>query len=96
MKSKNLYEMGTELECPHCGGNNLHQEHADVYFRAEDAPTGVHLSGSDRGYTVGTRLDGNPSSRRDGMKITFNCEQRCPKSVLGIVQHKGTTFIGWL
>jgi hypothetical protein len=37
----------------------------------------------------------NPSSRRDGILIHFWCEHCEEKPVMAILQHKGTTFIGW-
>jgi hypothetical protein len=53
-------------------------------------------------------MGGNPSSRRDGITIEFECEncngapppQQNPafglsKNYLHIVQHKGTTYLSW-
>jgi hypothetical protein len=41
-------------------------------------------------------LDENPSSRRNGLRVKFYCEQ-CEKDLpmMLISQHKGQTFIGW-
>lgn len=55
------------------------------------ARTGLHF---------GTSGERNPSSRRDGLVISFTCEQ-CSRDDPGdvieltIAQHKGSTEIGW-
>jgi len=45
------------------------------------------------------RLDSNavdnPSSDREGLTVEFWCETCEGKPTLAILQHKGTTFIGW-
>lgn len=87
------------LRCANCGELNLHAFRVQVFERErEDAETGrtvdVHY-----GKPLETREDaehGNPSGRRDGIRIFFWCEC-CPHiSVLAIYQHKGTEYMTWL
>ncbi len=87
------------LICPRCGVDNLH--HGDVlhYHRREDAPTvtKTRVSGgaitehrdepSDRSH--------NPSARRGGLRILFECENCGDGLELTIAQHKGLTCVGW-
>ena len=65
------------LQCPRCGGNNLHQGVVKVFNRIEDGPK-VWKTVVD-GESVETRLAvslaaDNPSPRRQGMTISFDCE----------------------
>jgi hypothetical protein len=83
------------LLCPSCGENNLHQTSASVYFRdKEDSNEGnfVHLNNK---YIekIDNRL--NPSERRDGILIAFECEHCEADPHLTIVQHKGATYLEW-
>jgi hypothetical protein len=93
----------TDLLGPRCGADNLHHLSVTFFARAEDAPT-VTRARTD-GFTttmdtLGSDAAGNPSTRRDGISIQFQCEQ-CggvgPHDVLEltIAQHKGSTEIGW-
>ena len=92
----------SELLCPRCGGSHLHQGEVVVYSRDEDAAQVRR--------TVVTPLvtkvtidpgRGNPSSRRDGLTISFSCEG-CGgdgdgrELLLTIAQHKGETEMAWI
>jgi hypothetical protein len=89
---------GDQLLCPHCGSNNLHHSGVSTYDRKEDAEkvrvthvtdTAVSVANVDEAHS------NNPSPRRHGLAIEFWCEL-CPSTpVLAIMQHKGTTYIGW-
>lgn len=84
------------LLCPN-GGENLHQESIEYFDRREDADTGLHVF-AERGkqLLVNEDMRGNPSSRRQGIKIRFSCEHcRDTTHVLNIVQHKGVTYVSW-
>jgi uncharacterized Zn finger protein (UPF0148 family) len=94
-----------ELLCPRCGGTNLHHEMVSVYSRREDAEevqaTTVFATGMVMVEHQLSKDGANPSSRRDGLVISFSCEH-C--SILGreeemfeltVVQHKGTTYLAW-
>ena len=89
-------EFGASLLCPVCGGNYLHHERVEVFERVEDAAEGVHVAVESLGVTVDTSLDGNPSARRDGIKIYYWCELCPARSVLCIAQHKGNTFVDFV
>ena len=86
------------LHCPHCGGNNLHHEIVTVYSRKEDADQTLETRVAGRiaeCAIVPSKISLNPSSRRDGVSITFSCEG-CPSRLeLTLAQHKGETFIEW-
>jgi predicted nucleic-acid-binding Zn-ribbon protein len=86
---------GAELICPKCGCNNLHQMAVDAYFRNEDAVHGMHTRVDF--FTTKTDMDvsGNPSARRSGLFITFDCEQCEGDKMLNVYQHKGTTYLEW-
>ena len=85
------------LLCPHCGGDYLRHQQIDVFNRArEDSADGLAIT--IRGCAEQTSTDaqeGNPSHRRDGMRIMFLCEGCDQMSHLTIVQHKGQTFMEW-
>jgi hypothetical protein len=86
-------------ECPYCEGNNLHHSDVTVFNRSEDADT-VRVTHVMHDSTItSARIPNdstnNPSSRRDGILIHFWCEHCEEKPVMAILQHKGTTFIGW-
>ncbi len=91
-----------ELLCPLCGGEYLHQGAVEIFHhRTEDAEPvvlaiveGIASDASDIP-NAGAR---NPSSRRQGLLIHFDCET-CNLLQSGIVlafsQHKGRTFVEW-
>jgi hypothetical protein len=88
----------TWLTCPHCRGNNLYHGSVTVFSRErEDGPVtartvtdhGVYRS---EGWAVD---DANPSSRRGGCTIAFECEACNVTSELTIAQHKGVTILKW-
>jgi hypothetical protein len=88
------------LCCPDCGNLYLHHSYIVAFHRdgGEDAPR-----------TVETRVDGrrancrimpsaasdNPSPRRDGIVIGFQCEDCVTRLELTLAQHKGQTSITW-
>jgi predicted RNA-binding Zn-ribbon protein involved in translation (DUF1610 family) len=88
-----------DLACPRCGGEYLHHTGAVFFDRGEDADSVVKIVVS--GATSTTSVEpgaGNPSSRRHGMFVTFECEQcGTPDDVLqlNIAQHKGATELSW-
>ena len=84
------------FKCPSCGGENLHHDAVDVYFRKhEDAPEGMFIRCADDASIKSISPEGNPSNRRDGLVITFWCESCDDRPQLAILQHKGTTFHQW-
>lgn len=74
----------TDLLCPRCGADNLHHGAVNRYDRAED--------GAEAPYN---RAEGNPSARRGGLTVDFECEGCGDGIQLTLAQHKGSTEIGW-
>lgn len=103
----NVTHLPEQLYCPSCRSDCIHHDGVDVFERSEDARYGtrVRVRGVDlplaqrapppraAEVTVDATLDGNPSSRRQGVTIRFWCEQCSQRSVLTIAQHKGSTLI---
>lgn len=94
-----------ELLCPRCGGNYLHHARVEVFCRPEDAAFGVHADirvGGDfpieqakAQVLVDGNMAGNPSIRRGGIRIHFECELCGWNSTLDLAQHKGVTEVIW-
>ena len=100
---------GNPLCCPSCGfAGGMHHGVVEVWDRMEDRMKGTYLRSrsplivntaasvdhvSTRGSEGSSR---NPSMRRSGIIITFECEM-CPakKFELKIAQHKGATLLDW-
>jgi hypothetical protein len=90
-------DLGFGLICPSCGGGCLHHEAVDIFERAEDAAFVLHTTASD---TVTTKVEAadaseNPSPRRNGLFITFSCEECSATPILDLRQHKGVTYLRW-
>ncbi|MCR1303006.1 MULTISPECIES: hypothetical protein [Enterobacter] len=81
------------LCCPHCKGTYLHQYKYEIFDRAEDAQEGNHVVVDGSDVTINRSMEGNPSARRDGLKIYFTCEGCEENPTLLITQHKGQTFL---
>lgn len=87
---------GAELECPCCGGPSLHQERVQVFWRHdENSSENVRTVTSTDTYTSEYTRGKNPSPRRDGILITFDCENCDGMPELAIIQHKGGTYFKW-
>lgn len=91
----NRERFDARLYCPDCGDSYLHHNAVEVFHRpGEDAPSiGI---GVERGRTDAASPRRNPSPRRGGLLIWFDCEG-CGRDdlVLEIYQHKGETFWNW-
>lgn len=104
--TNNPLTLGEPLDCPWCGGEFLHQLRAIVFWRPrEDAETGIRVETAERVLLFDQSADmaENPSSRRDGLIIEFECETchheeayPAPWLRLVIEQHKGNTFMYWM
>jgi len=92
------------LRCPSCGGGNLHHDGVNIYFRKEDeGKTTVKSIGiPDCTFTHQEEMfstdrndfnNKNPSLRRNGIRILFNCEHCYDHVELCIAQHKGLTLM---
>ena len=89
-----LLDYESALRCYHCGGENLHHERVEVFFREEDADVGLVVQVSPDGVVVLPKgnQEGNPSIRRDGIAICMWCEFCRERSIYNVVQHKGYTL----
>lgn len=82
------------LICPFCKFTYLHQYKYEIFNRQqEDAEEGSHVIVGGNDVSIDRSMVGNPSSRRDGLKIYFTCEGCEENPVLLITQHKGQTFL---
>jgi hypothetical protein len=104
-----MYDDGTTLACPHCHEGNLHHRHVTVYDRDEDDDN-TYVVSIDRQRTPEPNSDWypeitvqhlpsnyteNPSSRRNGLSIAFECEHCYAVLELTITQHKGASLMSW-
>lgn len=88
------------LKCPHCEELYLHHGDVSVFNRHEDAEMvmATHVIGSPQSTMtslVKNNDSQNPSSRRHGMVIEFECEICHSRPKLTISQHKGHTIMEW-
>ncbi len=82
------------LRCPTCGNNYLHHTKVDVFERdMEDCQTGIHANIIGANILIDRYMIDNPSSRRDGIRVLFKCENCEREPMLLISQHKGNTYI---
>lgn len=80
--------------CPQCDGNYLHHLTVEVFSRSrEDSEEGLHILVEGNTFRANTDMIGNPSGRRNGLKIGFSCETCEFKTEMIIQQHKGQTFV---
>lgn len=86
---------GHNLVCPRCEDDHMHHKDVHVYDRNEDALEGSHVHVRYNEVTYNTNLKGNPSSRRSGVTILFECEHCHANPILNIIQHKGCTLLEW-
>lgn len=96
MKKVKLHEDGDVLLCGNCNGMYLHMGYVDTYIRTtEDSETGNHTK------VIGSKTErddemyGNPSERRDGVTLSFTCEDCNAVNFLSLAQNRGHTMIGW-
>lgn len=83
------------LKCPDCKESYLHQGKVEVFNRIEDDTHGTHCVVERDEVIVDRDISGNPSSRRQGILISFYCEVCEKVRKLSIVQHKGIALIKW-
>jgi hypothetical protein len=82
-----------KLLCAHCGHDYLHTHSVEVFERAEDEETGLHVKVVGKSAAIDRSMGGNPSARREGMRITFECEWCGEITALSVAQHKGWTLV---
>lgn len=81
------------LECPICKATSVHQDRVEVFSCIEDSAETITLVDCQHGIIDGVAPSaGNPSHRRDGLRIIFECEMCGPTAFAWeIWQHKGET-----
>lgn len=93
---------GDVMACPVCACEKLHHQSVEVFSRAHlESLDGICVQVLPGASVHANRsIEGNPSSRRDGIRIYFHCEwchhdlQDCPPPYeMLIYQHKGCTYI---
>jgi hypothetical protein len=95
------------LRCPHCRGDRLYHGRVTVFHRIEDDEmiTQTVVTGPTATVeAVPNSRTTNPSARRDGIEIEFQCEL-CHREknldfanqrmFLRIAQHNGRTLLEW-
>ena len=92
------YQAELSLDCPFCQGNYLHQQAYRIWATNEDQQSDC-LTIFDKNKKLSiqkTLKEENPSSRcRGAICIEFWCED-CEKiSTFTILQHKGSTYLGF-
>jgi hypothetical protein len=89
------------LTCPHCGAADLYHGAVTIFEREggnEDAEVTLVTTvdnGSAATEPVASRQTRNPSERRGGLAVAFECEMCRTLVELTLAQHKGTTMIEW-
>ena len=83
------------LLCPKCGFDYLHQQAIRLYSRADDAKTASVRVCQITGRIEAAVADDNPSDRRQGLVIEFDCEGCGGIVELAVFQHKGQTLVRW-
>ena len=82
------------FRCAECGDPYTHQFAVEVYFRHEDCESGAFLRVSQDG-ALPILGEGNPSKRRDGLRILLSCENCGAVSGVTFAQHKGFTHVDY-
>jgi hypothetical protein len=87
---------GEVLMCPRCNYDFMHQDSAVEYQRHpyDDPSSGRSIKRTTDGQ-ISIVTKENPSPRRDGLRIAFECEGCGSVGDLCIAQHKGQTFVWW-
>ncbi len=81
------------LTCPYCKSTYMHQSKIEIFDRAEDDKQGNHVVVEGDNISVDRSMIGNPSARRQGLRIFFSCEGCNEEPKLAVTQHKGQTVL---
>lgn len=89
------YSANGWLACPNCGYDNLYHMAVEIFERDEDEPRGIHVVVQGPRVLVDREIKKNPSRRRQGLLVSFFCEQCSATPTLALIQHKGNTYLEW-
>jgi hypothetical protein len=99
IKAGDNRHLDAALICPRCRENYLHHGAVVVYHRGREDADETLLTVCDGERVSKQRYPSgwlnNPSRRRDGLAIQFDCEFCGDGIELTIEQHKGQTFLHW-
>ena len=102
-----LCEPYSMIVCPHCGNDYMHQGRVRIYERdSEDSVTGLYVDTARMLFIDKHDMAQNPSRRRQGIRVDFECEccsyfsgdnKDQPSTIfeLCIIQNKGNTYLFW-
>jgi DNA-directed RNA polymerase subunit M/transcription elongation factor TFIIS len=91
------YTEDDSLSCPYCGNGYMHHKDVVIYNREkEDSNQGLAVQVTPEAVTTSDDLSGNPSARRNGVIIHFECENCSNRYELALHQHKGVTYLHWV
>jgi hypothetical protein len=85
-----------QMKCAGCGWDCTHHYKVEVFALPQKMPALAPMSWSrpaSRSLTTNDAETGNPSSRRDGVRILMTCEECDALTAIEIIQHKGTTYL---
>lgn len=81
------------IKCPKCNDSYTHQGKIEIFNRSEDESEGTHVAVRFHEIKIDKNLEGNPSSRRQGVTINMTCESHEHNFKVNIYQHKGQTLV---
>lgn len=86
------------VQCAWCEFDYTHQDAVAVFDRSEDQPERITYVPHGPGESCWSdQMDvvshGNPSARRQGVRIGLTCEECSRRSFVEITQHKGCTSV---
>lgn len=81
------------LICPACGMECTHHDIVEVFEREDDAREGRHTTITRAQVETDDLMGGNPSVRRQAVRIGLWCEGCLNRLALDVIQHKGTTYL---
>ncbi len=88
-----LIEFDCQLLCAACGCNYTHFHSVEIFKRTEDEETGLHILVTEMSAATDTAMTGNPSARRDAVRIVYSCEFCNQLTTVSFIQHKGNTYV---
>jgi hypothetical protein len=85
------------LTCPHCGGECLHQGNVTVAcpINEDNTQEGYQVAVNENAKSASLGRTTSFRGRRSEINIEFSCEDCVTKLTLYIMQHKGSTYMGW-